>query len=86
VLQHGSAAGQEVAARRQVVEVRLAQTRGASGIAVDLAQQAAEALARERGLGDLAPAERRPEVVVDALVGGEGGRRAGKAEREESLP
>jgi hypothetical protein len=69
-----------------VVEVRLAETGGAPSIAVDLAQQAAEALARERGLGDLAPAVRRPEVVVDALVGGDRRRGAGEAEREKSLP
>jgi hypothetical protein len=83
--QHGPAAGQKVAARRQVVEVRFAETGGAPGIALDLAQQAAEALAGERGLGDLASAESRPEVVVDALVGGDRGRGAGEAEREKSL-
>ena len=84
--QDGPAAGQAVAARRQVVEVRLAEAGGAPGIAPDLAQQAAEALAGERGLGDLAAAEGRPEVVVDALVGGDRGRGAGEAEREEGLP
>jgi hypothetical protein len=68
-----------------VVEVRLAETGGAPGIAPDLTQQAAEALAGERGLGDLAPPERRPEVVVDALVDGECRWGAGEAEREEGL-
>ena len=69
-----------------MVEVRLAETGGAPGIVSDLAQQASEALARERGLGDLAPAESRPEVVVDALVGCDRGRGAGVAEREKSFP
>jgi hypothetical protein len=69
-----------------VVEVRLPETGSAPGIAPDLAQQASEALAGERGLGDLAPAERRPEVVVDALVGGDRGRGTGEAERKESRP
>lgn len=49
-------------------------------IGPDLAQQAAEALAGERGLRDLAAAERRPQLVVDALVGDE--RRAGAREPE----
>jgi hypothetical protein len=84
--QHEPAARQEVAARRQVVEVRLAEAGGAPGIAPDLAQKPPEALAGERGLGVLAPPERRPEVVVDALVDGERGRRAGKAEGKEGRP
>jgi hypothetical protein len=69
-----------------VVEVRLAETGGAPGIAPDLSQQAAEALAGESGLGDLAPPERRPEIAVDALVDGDRGRWAGEAEREEGPP
>ena len=69
-----------------MVEVRLPETGGVPGIAPDLAQQASEALAGERGLGDLAPAESRPEVVVDALVGDDRRRGAGEAEREKSLP
>jgi hypothetical protein len=68
-----------------VVEVRLAQAGRAAGIAPDLAQQAPESLPRECFLGGLAPAERRPEVVVDVLVGGDGGRGAGEAEGEEGL-
>jgi len=83
--QDRAAAGQPVAARREVVEVRLAETRGAPGIAPDLAQQASEALAGERGLGDLAAPEGRPEVVVDPLVGGDRGGGTGEAEREKSL-
>ena len=69
-----------------MVEVRLTEEGGTPGIAPDLAQQASEALAGERGLGDLAPAESRPEVEVDALVGGDRGRGTGEAEREKSLP
>jgi len=69
-----------------VVEVRLPEAGGAAGIAPDLAQQASETLACERGLGDLAPPERRPEVVVDPLVGGDRGGGAGEAEREECPP
>ena len=48
--QHRPAAGQAVAARREVVEVGLAEAAGPPGVAPDLAQQAAEALAGERGL------------------------------------
>ena len=70
---------------RQVVEVRLAEAGGPPGIAPDLAEQAAEALAGERGLADLAAAEGGPEVVVDALVGGDRRRRAAEAEGEEGL-
>jgi hypothetical protein len=84
--QHGPAAGQTVAVRRQVVEVRFAEAGGAPRITLDLAQQAPEALARQGGLGDLAPAEGRPEVVVDVPVGGDRRRGAGEAARQESLP
>jgi hypothetical protein len=84
--QHGPAAGQTVAVSRQVVEVRFREMGGAPGIALDLAQQAPEALARQGGLGDLTPPEGRPEVVVDPLVGGDRRGRAGESEREESLP
>jgi hypothetical protein len=63
-----------------VVEVRLAEAGGPPGVAPDLAQEAAEALAGERGLADLAAAEGGPEVVVDALVGGD--RRGGTGEPE----
>jgi len=68
-----------------VVEVRLAETGAAPGIAPDLAQQASKALAGERGLRDLAASEGRPEVVVDALVGGGRGGGTGEAERDEGL-
>jgi hypothetical protein len=71
---------------REVVEVGLAEAGGPAGIASDLAEQAAEALAGERGLGDLAAAEGGPEVVVDALVGGDRGGGTGKAEGAERLP
>jgi hypothetical protein len=71
--------------RREVLDVPLAQARRAPGIASDLAQQASEALAGERGLGDLAAPEGRPEVVVDPLVGGDRGGGTGEAEREKSL-
>jgi hypothetical protein len=70
---------------REVVEVRLAEPKGLPGIAPDLAEQAAEALAGEGGLPDLAAAEGRPQVVVDALVGGDRGAGAGEAESEEGL-
>jgi hypothetical protein len=63
-----------------VVEVRLAEPGGAARVAPDLAEQAPEALAGEGGLGDLAPPVGRPQVLVDALVGGDG--RAGAAEAE----
>jgi hypothetical protein len=68
-----------------VVEVRLAKAGGPPGVAPDLAEQAAEALAGERALADLAAAEGRPEIVVDALVGGQGGPGTGEAEGEQRL-
>jgi hypothetical protein len=68
-----------------VVEVRLAQAGRATGIPSDLAQQASEALAGERRLGDLAAPEGRPDVVVDALVGGDRGGGTGEAEREKGF-
>ena len=84
--QDRSAAGQPVPVRREAVEVGLAQAGRAPGIPSDLAQQASETLAGERGLGDLAAPEGRPEFVVDALVGGNRGGGTGEAEREKSLP
>jgi hypothetical protein len=68
-----------------VVEIRLAEARGPPGVAPDLAEETAEALPGERWLADLAAAEGGPEVVVDALVGGDGGGGAGKAEGEEGF-
>jgi hypothetical protein len=50
-----------------------------------LPQQTAEALLRQRGLGDLAAAEGRPQLVVDALVGGERAGGTGQPEREQGL-
>jgi hypothetical protein len=86
VPQDRPAAGQPVAARREAVEVGLAEAGRSPGIAPDLAEQAAEALPGERRLRDLAAAERGPEVVVDPLVGGDGRRGAGEAERREGFP
>lgn len=71
---------------REVVEVGLAEAGGPPGIAPHLAEQAAKALAGERGLADLAAAEGGPEVVVDALVGGDRGTGTGEAEGEERFP
>jgi len=68
-----------------VVEVRLAEVPCPARVAADLAKQEAEALAGERGLGDLAAAVGRPQVVVDALVGGDGRGRTAEAEREQRL-
>lgn len=70
---------------RQVVEVGFAEAGGLPGVAADLSEQAAEALAGERGLADLAAAEGGPEAVVDPLVGGYRRRRAAEAEGEEGL-
>jgi len=58
---------------------------GGARVAADVHQQPAEALARERRLRDLPAPERRPQLGVDLLVGGDGGRRTGQAEAEESL-
>jgi hypothetical protein len=69
-----------------VVEVRLAEAGSPPGVAPDLAKEAAEALPGERGLGDLAAAVRRPQVVVDAPEGGERRGRAAEAERPQGLP
>jgi hypothetical protein len=68
-----------------VVEVRLPQAGGAPGVAPDLAQQPAEALAGERRLGDLAAPVGGPQVVVDPLVRGDRRRGAGEAERREGV-
>ena len=81
-----AAAGQPVAARREVVEVRLAEAGGAPGVAPDLAQQPPESLARERRLRDLAAPVGGPEVVVDPLVRGDRRRGAGEAQPREGLP
>jgi len=44
-----------------------------------------EALARERGLGGLAPAVGRPQLVVDPAVRGDGRGKAAEAEGLEGL-
>jgi hypothetical protein len=69
-----------------VVEVDLAQARGAPGVAPDLAQQAAETLAGEVRLRDLAAPVSGPEVVVDPLVRGDRRRGAGEPEGREGFP
>jgi hypothetical protein len=69
-----------------VVEVGLAEAGGPAGIAPDLAQEPAEALAGEGGLGHLAPAEDGPQLVVDPPVRGDRGRGTGEAQRGEGLP
>ena len=63
------AAGQPVAARREPVEIALAQAPRPRGIPARLAQQPAKALAGERGLRDLAAAVGRPQLRVDPDVG-----------------
>jgi hypothetical protein len=68
-----------------VVEVRLAEAGGAPGVAPHLPQQAAEALAGEGRLRDLAAPVGGPEVVVDPLVRGDRRRGAGEAEAREGL-
>jgi hypothetical protein len=80
-----AAAGQPVAARREVVEVRRAEAGGAPGVAPDLAQEPPESLARERRLRDLAAPVGGPELVVDPLVRGDRGRRAGEPEGREGV-
>jgi hypothetical protein len=69
-----------------VVEVRLAEAGGAPGVAPDLAQQPAEALAGERGLRDLAAPVGGPQIVVDPLVRGGRRRGAGEPEGREGFP
>jgi hypothetical protein len=84
--QQRPAAGQAVAARGELVEVALAEAPRLARVGADRGEQPVEALARERGLRRLAAPEGRPQLVVDALVGGDGGRRARQAEPEEGLP
>jgi hypothetical protein len=69
-----------------VVEVALAQTCGAAGIAADLRQQPPEALVRQDRLRDLAAAERRPQLAVDVLVALDGCRRAAQPEAAQRPP
>ena len=83
--QHRPTARQAVAARREPVEVDRAEAGSLLRIAADLPQQAAEALLRERGLSDLAAAERGPQLVVDALVRRVRRARTRQAERVEGL-
>jgi hypothetical protein len=68
-----------------VVEVGLAEARGPARLSPDLTEEAAKALARERGLRRLAPAVRRPELVVDPAVRGDGRGRAAEAEGAQGL-
>jgi hypothetical protein len=68
-----------------VVQVRLAEAGGLPGVAPDPVEQSAKALAGEGGLADLPAAEGGPEVVVDALVGGDRREGARKAEGEEGF-
>ena len=69
-----------------MVEVRLAEASRGARVAPDLAEEAPEALGGEGLLRRLAAAEGGPQVVVDALVRGDGRRRAAEAEGEEGLP
>jgi hypothetical protein len=66
-----------------VVEVALAEPARGPRARAELAKQPAEALGREGRLGDLAASEGGPQLRVDALVGGDGGRRAGQAQAAE---
>jgi hypothetical protein len=77
------AAGQPLASRRELVEVRLAEGRGPPWIAACLGEQPAEALASQGRLRRLAAAKGGPQLGVDALVGGGRRARAAEAEAEE---
>jgi hypothetical protein len=83
--QHRPTARQAVAARREPVEVDRAEPGSLLRIAADLAQQAAEALLRERGLRDLAAAKGGPQLVIDALVRRVRRAGTGQAERVQGL-
>jgi hypothetical protein len=52
-----------------VIQIRLAETPGEARVGPDVHEEPPEALAGEIGLGDLAPAIRRPQRVVDPAVG-----------------
>ena len=76
----GSAARQAVAAAGQAIEEGLPEARRPPGIAVQVDQELAEALAREVRLPDRPPPVLVPEGVVDAPVCDESGAREGKSE------
>jgi hypothetical protein len=79
------AARQPIAALAEPVEVGFAEPGRAPPVRADVAQQAAETLAREGPLGDLVPPEGSPQLGVDPLVGRQRGRRTRQAEREQGL-
>jgi hypothetical protein len=68
-----------------VVEIGLAEPPRPPRVGPDLLQEAAETLPGEGRLGDLATAEGRPQLVVDAPVGGDGRGGAAEAERAKRL-
>ena len=83
LLQDGSAAGQPVTSLGKVVEIRLAKPPGRPRGFPDLPEQPAEPLSSEPGLGDLIPAIRRPQLLVDPAVGREGRGAVGQPQREK---
>jgi len=84
--QYGAAAGQAVTAAGESLEVGGAEAGGPRRITPDLAEQPAKALPGQRRLGDLSAAKGRPQLVVDALVGGERRGREAKPERAQRQP
>ncbi len=83
--QRRAAAGQQVAALREVGQEQAGERRGAAGIGPDRTQQQAEALDRERRCRDLAPPVLLPQIVVDRAEGSKGRRPEGKRELRERL-
>jgi hypothetical protein len=73
--QHGTAAGQQVAPGRELAHEATGDARRRRALRPEPREQAAEALDRELGLGDLAAPVAFPELVVDrAVVGEDAGR------------
>jgi hypothetical protein len=83
LLQDGPATGQPVTPLRQMVEVRLAEPPGEPGGGPGSTEEPAEPLASELGLGDLTPAIRGPQFLVDPAVGGEGRGSVQQPQREK---
>ena len=84
-VQRRAATRQPVAARREPIEVGLAQAAGAALVSAQVLQEPTEALPGERRLRGLAAAERGPQLRVDALVGVAGGGGTRQAEGPEGL-
>lgn len=69
LLENRSTAGQTISPPGEMIQVRLAETPGEARVGPDLHEELPKALAGEMRRGDLAPAIRLPQRVVDPAVG-----------------